>query len=323
MPTNFSPRKSGAHRVAAIALCRALLSQCRALPALEAEQRNALQNIVRNRFKQARYEQSTARLKRHFETGYHAIDRLDAAVAGDDASRTYILSALDQAPDKLKREPRTFLPKKLRQEQEKKQKAAARATEPATPKPSIFDRPLPKEQLSGRRHVPVLFNAQKMPVLRFKKPQPENLSGYIAHRARKTQRRHNTRHRIEDELEIAKAEDEWDRIIAPHLSAKPQQGGQVSRKLKKEDAEPRWDSAVRLAKKEISDKLGAEKERNREMRDKMQGIFDRERELRDKEKADGLREKKKAWRARTMEKKRGSAQSQAGNPSSSIISSIV
>jgi len=199
------------------------------------------------------------------------------------------------------------LPKKLRQEEGKRQKAAARASEPATPKPSIFDRPLPKEQLSGRRHVPVLFNAQKMPVLRFKKPQPENLSGYIAHRARKTQRRHNTRHRIEDELEIAKAEDEWDRIIAPHLSVKPQQHGQAHRKLKKEDPEPRWDEAVRLAKREISDKLGAEKERNREMRDKMQGIIDRERKLREKEKADGLREKKKARRTKIKAKKRESA----------------
>ncbi|KAI7533916.1 hypothetical protein KC331_g12832 [Hortaea werneckii] len=148
-----------------------------------------------------------------------------------------------------------------------------------------------------------------MPVLRFKKPQPENLSGYIAHRARKTQRRHNTRHRIEDELEIAKAEDEWDRIIAPHLSVKPQQHGQTHRKLKKIDAEPRWDEAVRLAKREISDKLGAEKERNREMRDKMQEIIDRESELREKEKADSLKERKSARRLRIKAKKREPAQS--------------
>jgi len=289
MPRHLLPRNSGAHRIAAIALYCALLTQCRALSAVQQRQRDELQNIVRNRFKQARYEQSVKRLRIHFEAGYEAIDHLDAAVAGDEGSRGYIVELLDRAPERVKQAPPVVLPKKLQRGVEKRQKREDREKGQPMQKLSLFDRPLPLEKLSGRRHVPVLFSAQKIPVLRLTKPQPENLSGYLAHRQRVRQKRHDTRHRLDDELEIARSEDRWDSLVAAELP----EGERT--------VEPAWSAAVSLAKKELGEKLEQEKRKNREMGVKMQGVVDRERELSEKEKGERRRAKRERWLAKLKE----------------------
>lgn len=282
MPRHVLPRTSGAHRVAAIALFRALLIQCRALPSLEEQHRDALQNVVRNRFKQARHEQSARRLKLNFEAGYEAIDHLDAAVAGDEERRRYIVTLLERAPEQAKQPPPVILPKKLERELKKIRAKDAGETE-SVQKPSLFDRPLPLEKLSGRRHVPVLYNAQKIPVLRLKKPQPENLSGYLAHRLRLRQKRHDTRHKLDDELEIARSEDRWDGLVA---GATGREGYTF---------EPAWSAGVGMARREVNEKLDEERRKNREMAVKMQGVIDRERELYEKEKVERSEAKKQRW----------------------------
>ncbi|KAK5115997.1 hypothetical protein LTR62_000453 [Meristemomyces frigidus] len=271
MSLNFHlPRNSTPHRVAAIALYRALLSQCRVIPTA-VQQRNELQNIVRNRFRQASHEQSKRRLILLFEAGYEAIDHLDAAVAGEEESRSYILDLLAKAPNKVKQSPPPAKPKA---------QPVQRLERPAG-SPSLLDRPLPLEQLSGRRHVPVLFNAHGIPILRLKKPQPESLSGYINHRIQKKQKRHDTRHRLETELEFARAEDTWDHLIASHIplgrsSRTSSEGGG------KEDT---WSYAPAMARREINDKLQDERNRNQAMGVKMQAVVDREQALFDVEKA--------------------------------------
>ncbi|KAK3616848.1 hypothetical protein LTR56_024857 [Elasticomyces elasticus] len=244
MPSYRLPRKSTAHRIAAIALYRALLSSCRALAAVEGPSCNELQNIIRNRFKQARHEQSTRRLRLAFEAGYEAIDHLDAAVAGDVPSHDYILDLLAKAPTKVKQAP----PVAITQETVKDLK---RSLQPqySTPRSSLFDRPLPLSQLSGSRHIPVLYNAQGMPVLRLSKPQPESLSG------------------LTEELEMARAEDKWDEIV--------QQYDRGQRRARGENV---WAYEVYEARNEVMGKLSDEKWKNQVMAEKMQAVVDRETE---------------------------------------------
>lgn len=302
MPTHFLPHKSGAHRTAAIALYRALLTQCRALPRIEITLRDELQNIVRNRFKQARYEQSPRRLVLNFEAGYEAIDRLDAAVAGDAESRRVILELLQAAPEQVKQAPPVALPKHLEKELKKKQRQAVAQTddEARQRKVSLFDRPLALEKLSGKRHVPVLYNAQKIPVLRLRKPQPANLSGYLAHRVRVRQKRHDTRHRLDAELEIARSEDRWDGIVA-RLAADQETSPASTPDGAEVKKEPAWSAGVSLARREIAGKLEEEKRKNAEMAVKMQGVVDREREIYDREKREKEEARKARWHAKLKE----------------------
>jgi len=75
---------------------------------------------------------------------------------------------------------------------------------------SVLDRP---HALGDRkRHVPVLVNARGLPFLRYKKPQPRNVSSVIrnklGHRWSLIQRRE----RLRVELLFAHDEENWDRI---------------------------------------------------------------------------------------------------------------
>ena len=308
MPHIPVPHRSGVHRVAAIALYRALLTQCRALPLVQQRQGNELQNIVRNRFKQVRHESSPRWLKPRFQAGYEAIDYLDAAVAGDEGSKNYILDLLERAPERVKKPPPVVIYKTLQRTIKKRNRASSESVErhgaEATVggmKPSVFDRPFPLDELSGRRHVPVLFNAQGIPVLRIKKPQPQNLSSYINDRIEQRQKRHDLRHRIEDELEIAKLEDVWDQIVAEAAIDSGDGRGRAGGKVRVWDArEPQWSEELGKARKEINRILDEERMKNREMAEKMQGVVDREQQLFDEEKV--ARRTAKANRLRTRKR---------------------
>lgn len=280
MPQFLNPRCSGAHRIAAIALYRALLTQCRAVPGLEQYQRYELQNIVRNRFKQARHTTSERWLRLDFEAGYEAIDHLDAAVAGSEASRVYVRELLARAPAKVKLDPPVVRTKR-QQRLLRRGRGREESAEPERPPGrSILYRPLPLDQLSGRRHVPVLFNAQGIPVLRIKKPQPHALSAYINDRLKKKQKQTDTRYRLDACFELARTEDVWDGFIAALTQA--EDGKQDGEGL----VEPTWTEAVDVSRKENLDKHLAEKQKNREMAEKMQAIVDQEKALYEKEKGE-------------------------------------
>lgn len=300
MPRFLLPRRSSAHRIAAIALYRALLTQCRALASLEAHQRHELQNIVRNRFKQARFTHSLKWLQLDFEAGYEAIDHLDAAVACREESRSYILDLLRRAPEKAKQNPHVVLTKRQQKALKKcgcHEENDAQEKREQSSRPSILERPLPLEKLSGRRHVPVLFNAQGVPVLRIKKPQPQSLSSYINDKLKRKQKRNDTRHRLDAEFELAYAEDAWDDIITSEyvrMDTWQGQGLSADTALR----EPRWKEAVDDARRENLNKVNAERRKNREMAERMQDIVDRERELYEKEKVERVRAKKQRSRAK-------------------------
>ncbi|KAK1083697.1 hypothetical protein LTR48_006082 [Friedmanniomyces endolithicus] len=306
MPAHRLPRNSTPHRIAAIALYRALLLSTHALPpqTFPPPQRTQLQNIIRNRFKQARHEQSPRYLRLCFEAGYEALDRLDGAgadvaseagnEAGKEASAAYILALLARAPEKVKRAPPiTALDPSLLKDLKLHLRTRPNATTTTTvaEKPSLFNRPLPLAQLKGgKRRVPVLYNAQGVPVLRLSKPQPAALSGYINHRAEVKQKRHDTRHRLTEELEGARWEDGWDGILERETGVRE---GDEQGKWRGGG----WTQEIVSARDEVGRRLGEDAEKRRVMGGRMQGVVDRERAMAERE---GREEAERAfWEARS------------------------
>ncbi|KAK6442931.1 hypothetical protein LTR95_000809 [Oleoguttula sp. CCFEE 5521] len=261
MPSFLIPRNVSAHRHAAIALFRTLLRR-RTVAPLSEQSRDELQNVVRNRFKQAEYLHSYRRLKFAFEAGYEAVDRLDAAIAGDRGSVEFIEGLLAKAPAKVKEpKPRSSTVREIR--------PAVPAS--VQPKINLFGRPLPLEKLSGRRHVPVLFSAGTIPVLRFGKPQPPALSGFLKHRIRQRQQRWNRRHALSDQIGFAEHEDRWDDIVADQIG-------------QRRHRESSWSEEPKIARREVDAKLRDEGRKNVELAEQMQAVVDREQALFAKEK---------------------------------------
>jgi len=278
MPPFLVPRHVSAHRISAIALYRALLQQSRAVP-LPTESRTELQNIVRNRCKQTIHLHSYQRLRLAFQAGYEALEHLDASVAGNTESTSYIAELIGKAPARVKSDPpRPVLAKSRRSKNTNSKSIEDVVAAPPSFKPNteLLSRPHHLRELSGKRHVPVLFSASKIPVLRIKKPQPQNLSGFIKHRIQQRQRRHDRRHWLEEQVEFAQYEDLWDKILENEIGA----GAQRVR-----GAEPTWAKEFRIAKDEVEFKIREEGVKNAAMAVKMQDIVDRERELFEKERA--------------------------------------
>ena len=75
----------------------------------------------------------------------------------------------------------------------------------------------PFQNLSGRRHVPVLTNANRVPFLRLKKPQPPFLSRIIRDTVRTRELRITRAERLSSEIPTAEDEDEWDGILYKHF----------------------------------------------------------------------------------------------------------
>jgi hypothetical protein len=283
MPPFLVPRHVSAHRISAIALYRALLQQSRAVP-LPTESKTELQNIVRNRCKQTIHLHSYQRLRLAFQAGYEAIEYLDASVAGDEKSTSYIAELISKAPAKVKAEPpRPVLAKGRRNRSNESSEAVSNvlSTPPAfKPSNELLSRPHPPRSLSGKRHVPVLFSASKIPVLRIKKPQPENLSGFIKHRIKQRQRRHDRRHWLEEQVEFAQYEDLWDEILEEQVGAEAGVGAR-----RESLREPTWAAEFQIAKNEVELKLKEELKKNAAMAVRMQEVVDREREFLEREMA--------------------------------------
>ncbi|EME50185.1 hypothetical protein DOTSEDRAFT_98045, partial [Dothistroma septosporum NZE10] len=279
MPKFLPPHKSGAHRVAAIALLRALLTQCRRLP-VEAQQSNELQNIIRNRFKRHRHNTSHRQLKICFTAGYEAVDLFDDAVAGVAESNRRILDLLQRTPDNAKKPPERGSTKAVEEADRRAKDRAAREEYEAHPKIDLFARPLPLEKLSGKRHVPILFNANHIPVLRLKKPQPHSLSVYINARVMQRQKRHDLRHKLEEEVALAKREDIWDTIVFGFTGVDARKSMDGDGKAVKD---PLWMKEPKSALTAVQMLLDKEREKNRVVAEKMQAVVDREQAAFDRE----------------------------------------
>ncbi len=103
---------------------------------------------------------------------------------------------------------------------------------------SLLERPFLK--ISGRRHVPVLVNACRVPILRYKKPQPASLSGMIRQTIDAREKRLAKAGELAKLLPLGEDEDEWDRIISRQFH--------VARD--KDLQEPYWTDEIRYALEE-------------------------------------------------------------------------
>ncbi|RAL63470.1 hypothetical protein DID88_003890 [Monilinia fructigena] len=212
MPAQFIPRKSGRHRIACIALYRALLEQCLRVP-IPAELQpkgpiHPLKHLIRKQFRRNVREHSPRIVVAALKMGYENEKLIRTAGDGDPRSRSQIYELLRY----------------------RKNVAAASALVPQPPKPKIRYpeaipgapkllevRPLPFEKLSGPRHVPKFAKAMVSNFLRIQKPQSPYLSRVLRDKIDTRQKRTDSRERIEYLEEIAIAENTWEDIVEDHL----------------------------------------------------------------------------------------------------------
>ncbi|KAF2401315.1 hypothetical protein EJ06DRAFT_465476, partial [Trichodelitschia bisporula] len=188
--------------IAVKALYRALLTQCESVP-LREEQRDALRNIVRNRFKANIHLVSPRLLRLSLHAGYTALDRLDASVAGHFPSTMYITRLLGKTPRQLTAPP----------EPKVREKKLYPDSVLPPPEYKFFNR-FPRPTVEGIRRVPRMISANQVPFIRWKKPQPRNVSRIIRweidNRRKETDRRHNLHDYY---ISITEHEDKWDSIL--------------------------------------------------------------------------------------------------------------
>jgi hypothetical protein len=206
--------------VPAIALYRALITQCRNLP-LPAPSRASLSNVVRNRFRTPRPQR--LRLALAFHAGYAALALLDASAAGCTRSAARVADLLARAPDALKLPPRP-LPRPNRARLKRRGTHGPVAPHERDPPPerrflALFPRlasPLPGAGgAPRRRRVPRMVSANRVPFLRVHRRQPASLSRALTRLQRRETRVHAARARAWGEaVPVAAAEDEWDALVA-------------------------------------------------------------------------------------------------------------
>jgi hypothetical protein len=288
------PRRSTEHRVAAIALYRALLRQCASTP-LDDEARTALQNVVRNRFKKNEHIHSHNKLRIYFHAGYEAIDLLDGSVAGDGESTARIKDYLTRIPEELKTTPMKQPPKAYREAQRGKKQRNPPLPDPtestACPPPEFSElsqRPRPHSALggSGIRRVPKLVNANGIPILRLKKPQPASLSRIIRQKLNVRTRRVETRNFCQRELlPLLEQEDKWDQTL---LSVIPDKA--VARDIQRGE---NWVYEIEEYLKQSETLHRSSLYRNKEVADRMFDIVRQEQVLAKQEKM--MRQRKARW----------------------------
>ena len=153
-----------------------------------------------------------------------------------------------------------------------------------------LDRPFPN--VSGRRGVPTLVNANRVPFLRIKKPQPPFLSRIIRSIVKTRNHRILNGERLANELTYAQDEDEWDRIL--HELA-----GLDSTNL----LEPHWHREVKQAVDDNHQRQIGAIQRRADISAKMHAIVEKEKALAQEAKLRRRDEKHKAYKARRLARK--------------------
>lgn len=144
-------------------------------------------------------------------------------------------------------------------------------------------------ELSGRRHVPVLVNANRVAFLRLKKPQPPFLSRIIRDTVETRERRIAEAARLASEIPIAEDEGDWDEILYKHVGL--DYG---------DPKETPWECEVKRAF-EKNHKLQVEAVKKRaDVSAKMYAIMEQEKALAEEEKLRIRDEKHKVRKARRL-----------------------
>ena len=154
----------------------------------------------------------------------------------------------------------------------------------------VLDRPYPK--ISGRRHVPKLVNANRVPFLRFKKPQSEFVSRVIRDTVKTRERRIAHTEELNEQKAIAQAEDRWDSLLFNEFRLK--------------DEEMSWSHEIQTALGEIQNLQTKAMVRRIDISARMHEIVKQERELAMEEKRRMLDERRQRFRIRRESRSRES-----------------
>ena len=127
--------------------------------------------------------------------------------------------------------------------------------------------------ISGRRHVPTLVNANRVPFLRLKKPQSPFISRIIRDTVKTRDRRTRTGANLADQELIAKAEDLWDKILHDQCGLEWDDGPGLI-----------WTYEVQEALRENHRLRGAAIQKRVQIAAKMHSIVEQEKELASQEK---------------------------------------
>ncbi|KAG8625795.1 hypothetical protein KVT40_006196 [Elsinoe batatas] len=336
MPRFLVPHKHGPHRIAAISLYRNLLASL-SNASIPPEHRTSLNSLIRFRFRRNRLNTSHRLLRPLFEHAYAILDTLDltrsASPAGQAGAKNLLAKYLAEKRNKtlLERiawEQGDEFKRQQEEERKRKESEAPSFTRDPAQGAGWKARPLPFEKLKAQastspanstqtrsendvseqdpqpqRHIPVLFSANKIPVLRFTKPQPRSLSLFLQSRIDQRQRRNDRALALSHLLSAAEGEDLWDDIlfrlhgIPPHdVVTEPRDPpGQWSKPLV-EQYGATWAAPVQAALKGVYGLLAQEKEKNMRRAREYVELIDREKEVREVERRERLRERnRRAW----------------------------
>lgn len=261
-------------RRTAIALYRAILQQCRALP-LPSADRDAVQNIARNRFRAERNTISPRRVKLAFHAGYAAVDVLDGAAAGDAASTARLREYLAAVPPQLTTRAAPDANKTAATKTKPQFERGADRDPPAAHK---FESVFPREAVRGVRKVPFMANANGFPFVRWKKPQPKSLSRVLRQNIQRRQRRLNLQVDLADYwVPLAAYEDRWEELVEQQL-------GKTQDELGEADGRVLFVTSMREELRKVNKLIYEQIVRTKALTDRMQAIVDRERELATEEK---------------------------------------
>jgi hypothetical protein len=176
--------------------------------------RDALKHVTRNRFQANRHLRSPRRLKLSFYAGYKALDYLDDAVAGEPSGVERIVGYLKTIPAYLKQPPKIPPPPP-------KHKDPPYVTPPEHQFLNVF----PRETVKGERKVPVFVRANGFPMVRWKKPQPDQLTRTMTGLIKGKQKNMDYQTDYEEYyIPMAQNEDVWDSILSQQTGERKEFG---------------------------------------------------------------------------------------------------
>ncbi|KAL5391581.1 hypothetical protein PMIN06_003168 [Paraphaeosphaeria minitans] len=208
MPGFLQPKLYLQHRVAAIALYRALLSRCSSAQALRDKERTSLYNAIRNKFRQNRKLQSSRQLGLVFKAGYEVLGHLDAVQTPNSKSIDALKTLIPSLPRRIVRSS------SRRRTPKPPPDASVRDHGAVLPPEKALLNVRPYAKTTGPRHVPILASANGIPFLRIKKPQPPVLSRVIRQALqRRIDNFHDRILYLNYWIPLSNHEDEWDAIL--------------------------------------------------------------------------------------------------------------
>lgn len=192
----------------------------------------------------------------------------------------------------------------LRQEKQQHEKATTphESSRTASPLAILSRKPAPLSELNGRRKVPILVAASRIPILRIKKPQPESLSRYIRQRIAVKQKRIDLGDRLNESMLFAHWEDAWEQL---QPSTDTNDGSNRIQKTRVRNDRISWTVEVRKALNVVNDRVVEEHRKHAYVAARMTEIVDRERALADEEESQRQTMRKAQNRRARLERVRG------------------